>query len=57
MTLDTMHGDGYCGELTVGFRAAAVPTSLAPPDMMLVPLQIELEGTLPKGVFLHGGVQ
>jgi len=40
-------------ELTVGFRAAAVPTSLAPPDMMFLDLQIGSAKVLPSPEVLH----
>ena len=40
-------------ELTVGSRAAAVPTTLAPPDMIFMDLQIDSAKVLPSLGFLR----
>ena len=39
--------------LTVGFRAAAVPTSLAPPDILLLAVDIWLDDVVPNAGPLH----
>lgn len=39
----------------MGFRAAAVPTSLVPPDMVLLAAQRLLVSSLPRPVLLQGG--